>query len=77
MATSKRRKRANRSGYRSPGVYIEEVPSGARPLEAVGTNVAGFVGLVPLNPLRLGTTVLVASCIALAALRARSATRST
>ena len=40
MARKKRRKRGNRSGYRSPGVYVEEVPSGARPLEGVGTAVA-------------------------------------
>jgi len=33
----------------SPGVYIEEVPSGARPIQAVGTRTAGFVGLAP-NP---------------------------
>ena len=33
--------------YHAPGVYIEEVPSGARPIEAVGTSVAGFVGQAP------------------------------
>ena len=31
--------------YQSPGVYVEEVASGARPLEGVGTAVAAFVGL--------------------------------
>ena len=76
MARTKRRKRRNRSGYRSPGVYLEEVPSGARPLEGVGTAVAAFVGLAPLNPVRLGTVVLVVFGIALAAVKARSATRS-
>lgn len=33
--------------YLAPGVYVEEVPSGARPIEAVGTSVAGFVGVAP------------------------------
>jgi len=31
--------------YLSPGVYVEEVPGGPRPIEAVGTNITGFVGL--------------------------------
>jgi hypothetical protein len=29
------------------GVYVEEVSSGSRPIEAVGTAVAAFVGLAP------------------------------
>jgi hypothetical protein len=28
-------------------VYVEEVPSGSRPIEGVGTSVAAFVGLAP------------------------------
>ena len=32
---------------KTPGVYIEEVPSGARPIQAVGTRTAGFVGEAP------------------------------
>ncbi len=35
--------------YFSPGVYVEEVPGGARPLGPVGTSTAGFVGVAP-NP---------------------------
>ncbi|MEV6968445.1 phage tail sheath subtilisin-like domain-containing protein [Hamadaea sp. NPDC051192] len=35
--------------YFSPGIYVEEVPSGARPIGAVGTSTAGFVGVAP-NP---------------------------
>jgi hypothetical protein len=31
--------------YLSPGVYIEEVEAGSRPIEGVGTAVAAFVGL--------------------------------
>jgi hypothetical protein len=34
--------------YRSPGVFVEEIDSGARPIEAVGTSTAGFVGAAPL-----------------------------
>jgi phage tail sheath protein FI len=37
--------------YLSPGVYVEEVPSGARPIEGVGTSVAAFVGPAPGGPL--------------------------
>jgi phage tail sheath protein FI len=40
------------SHYISPGVYIEEVPSGARPIEAVGTAVAAFVGFARRSPVR-------------------------
>lgn len=35
--------------YLSPGVFVEEIDSGPRPIEAVGTSTAGFVGLAP-NP---------------------------
>jgi hypothetical protein len=33
--------------YLYPGVYVEEVSTGARPIEAVGTSTAGFVGWAP------------------------------
>ncbi len=33
--------------YFSPGVYVEEVPSGSAPIAGVGTSTAGFIGLVP------------------------------
>lgn len=35
--------------YLSPGVFVEEIDSGTRPIEAVGTSTAGFVGTAP-NP---------------------------
>jgi uncharacterized protein len=35
--------------YRTPGIYIEETPAGPRPISAVGTSTAGFVGQAP-NP---------------------------
>ncbi|MCX2181466.1 phage tail sheath subtilisin-like domain-containing protein [Streptomyces sp. SKN60] len=37
--------------YLSPGVYVEEIASGSRPIEGVGTSVAAFVGLAPTGPL--------------------------
>jgi phage tail sheath protein FI len=37
--------------YLSPGVYVEEVASGSRPIEGVGTSVAAFVGFAPEGPL--------------------------
>lgn len=30
--------------YLSPGVYVEEVPGASKPIEAVGTSTAGFIG---------------------------------
>jgi phage tail sheath protein FI len=37
--------------YLSPGVYVEEVARGARPIEGVGTSVPAFIGLAPKGPL--------------------------
>ncbi len=38
------------SSYLSPGVYMEEVSSGSRPIEAAGTAVAAFVGFAEKGP---------------------------
>ena len=38
--------------YLSPGVYVEEVDSGSRPIEGVGTAVAAFVGLADARPVQ-------------------------
>ena len=43
--------------YLSPGVYVEEVAAGARPLEGVGTAVAAFVGLAEAGPFNRPTLV--------------------
>jgi uncharacterized protein len=43
--------------YLSPGVYVEEVDSGARPIEGVGTAVAAFVGLAEKGPYNTPTMV--------------------
>jgi len=43
--------------YLSPGVYMEEVSSGSRPIEGVGTAVAGFVGFAEKGPVNEPTLV--------------------
>ena len=43
--------------YQSPGVYVEEVDSGAKPLEGVGTAVAAFVGLAERGPFNQPTLI--------------------
>src|SRR5256885_12362565 len=35
--------------YLTPGIYVEEIPTGSRPIEAVGTSTAAFIGVSP-NP---------------------------
>jgi len=45
------------STYQSPGVYVKEVPAGARPLEGAGTAVAAFVGLAEQGPYNVPTQV--------------------
>ncbi|WP_432138314.1 MULTISPECIES: phage tail sheath family protein [unclassified Streptomyces] len=43
--------------YLTPGVYVEEVQSGARPIEGVGTAVAAFVGFAGNGPFHTPTLV--------------------
>src|SRR2546428_8162993 len=43
--------------YLSPGVYIEEVNSGPRPIEGVGTAMAAFVGFAPGGPVNQPTLI--------------------
>ena len=43
--------------YLSPGVYVEEIDSGSRPIEGVGTAVAAFIGLAPTGPTNEPTLV--------------------
>jgi phage tail sheath protein FI len=45
--------------YYSPGVFVEEIDSGARPISAVGTSTAGFVGAAPLADARLDEAVAI------------------
>ena len=43
--------------YLSPGVYVEEVDRGSKPIEGVGTAVAGFVGFAEKGPVGEPTLV--------------------
>jgi phage tail sheath protein FI len=43
--------------YLSPGVYVEELDGGPRPIEGVGTAVAAFVGLAEKGPVNEPTLV--------------------
>jgi phage tail sheath protein FI len=45
--------------YLSPGVYVEELDSGSRPIEAVGTTTVGFVGTAPKADARLNEAVAI------------------
>jgi len=43
--------------YLHPGVYVEEIPSGSKPIEAVGTSVAAFVGYTEKGPMNDPTLI--------------------
>lgn len=43
--------------YLSPGVYVEEVSSGSKPIEGVGTAVCAFVGFAEKGPVNAPTLV--------------------
>jgi hypothetical protein len=47
--------------YSAPDVYVEEVPGGARPVQAVGTSIAGFIGKAPDGRLRINEAVPITS----------------
>ena len=43
--------------YRAPGVFIEEVSSGSRPITPVGTSTAAFIGTARKGPVNQATLV--------------------
>jgi phage tail sheath protein FI len=45
--------------YLTPDVYVEEVPAGPRPIQAVGTRTAAFVGVAPRADQRRGEAVAI------------------
>ena len=45
--------------YMTPGIYVEEVSTGPKPLEAGGTSTAGFVGRAPNAAARLHEAVAI------------------
>ena len=54
--------------YASPGVYIEEVEKGTKPIEAAGTSLTAFVGITSEASLKAydlvtGQRVVAESCL--------------
>src|SRR5439155_771681 len=45
--------------YLTPGVYIEEVPAGSRPIQGVSTAVAAFLGMTEKCPLDASGKALI------------------
>ncbi len=43
--------------YLSPGVYVEEIPSGNKPIQGVGTSTGAFVGLAGKGPIGEATLI--------------------
>jgi uncharacterized protein len=43
--------------YLSPAVYVEELSSGVKPIEGVGTSTAGFVGIAVKGPIGVATPI--------------------
>ncbi len=43
--------------YLHPGVYLEEIPSGSKPIEGVSTSVAAFVGSARKGPVGVATLI--------------------
>ena len=63
--------------YAAPGVYVEEVPGGARPIGAVGTSTAAFVGAAPDREARLNQAYAVNSWSGFVRTYAADATEAT
>ncbi|MGH2411187.1 MAG: phage tail sheath family protein, partial [Chloroflexota bacterium] len=45
------------TSYLAPGVYVEEVAGGSKPIEGVGTAVAGFIGFAERGPFNQATLI--------------------
>src|SRR6187399_451086 len=43
--------------YLAPGVYVEEVPSGSKPIEGASTSTAAMVGMTQRGPVDVPTLV--------------------
>ena len=43
--------------YQTPGVYVEEIESGSKPIEAGSTNIVGFLGVAEKGPVNQATLV--------------------
>ena len=47
--------------YLSPGVYVEEIDRGTKPIEAVGTSTAAFIGITAEASRKRSTPTVSAS----------------
>ncbi len=47
--------------YLHPGVYVEEIPSGSRPIEGVATSITAFIGVTQRNSLNQDKPQLIGS----------------
>ena len=45
--------------YRTPGIYVEEISAGARPIQSTGTSTAGFLGVAPNSASRQQEAVAI------------------
>jgi phage tail sheath protein FI len=65
-----------KKGKKQPGVFVDEISSGARPIEGVGTAIATFVGFVSATPFRVFVTSAVAAAAVAFAVRSRARRRT-
>lgn len=63
--------------YQTPGVYIEEISSGLRPIQAVPTSVAAFIGVAPDATVRVGEAVRIEDWSTFARIFVRDKTATT
>ena len=45
------------TSYLHPGVYVEEIPSGSKPIEGIATSIAVFIGYTKKGPLKDSTLI--------------------
>ena len=50
--------------YLAPGVYVEEIPSGSKPIEGASTSTAAVVGMTQRGPVNRPTLVTSAGSYA-------------
>ena len=61
---------------KKPKAYKEDISSGSRPIEGVGTAIAAFVGFATATPFRLATSALVVTAAVWAVARSRTSRRT-
>lgn len=63
--------------YQTPGVYIEEISSGLRPIQAVPTSIAAFIGIASDPSARVGEAVRIENWSSFARIFVRDKTTTT